>query len=222
MKYNYVIFGSEVDFLKLPFSEVIGRKNVKYLGGRIDSKNRLLNFLCRVHFNKRINRIIPLPFKRIWYPLAFKGRFDDDKPICFVFFNGIWFDSKFFKYLRKKYPDCKIALYNQDLLKYFKTEKSKRALSDCDAIAVYDKDDAIKYGAIHCPAVFSFVPVKAEGEEYDVCCIIKAKDRLKKAIALYDRLNELGLKSYFYIKSLNFFSFSFWRTYSIITFYPTP
>lgn len=200
MKYNYVIFGSAKDFHKLPFSELFYRDDVIYLENKIDTKNRLLNFLCRVHFNGRINKIIPLPFKGIWKRLAFRGSFKDDKPICFIFFiREIWCNKNFFAYLRKKYPGCKIVIYSQDLIKKIPQKKVSDAFNYCDLKIVYDKGDGEKYNAEVFPAVYSLVPIEDKNEIYDVCLLIKAKDRLKKAAALYDRLKELGLKCFFYV-----------------------
>ena len=48
--------------------------------------------------------------------------------------------------------------------------------------------------------VYSKTEVETLGtEEYDVCCIMKAKDRLCKAVKLYDRLESLNLKCFFYL-----------------------
>lgn len=201
MKYNYVIFGSANDYYKYAYADVHKLENVKYKDKRIDTENGFLLNLYRFHNSSKTN-LIPLPFKGIWEKYAYKDTFDDDKPICFIFFGGNeWCKKDYFAYLRKKYPYCKIVIYCQDIIDKSKNKNLKDSLSFCDLKLSYDKGDAQKYGMILYQDVYSKVEIDTEGvnEEYDVCLIIKAKDRLKKAIDLYDKLESFGLKCYFYL-----------------------
>ena len=49
----------------------------------------------------------------------------------------------------------------------------------------------------------------------------RPEDSISSKIS-YKNIFFIFMKSYFYIEAFNSFTFSFWRTYSIITFHPTP
>lgn len=205
MKYNYVIFGSDNDFLKVAFSDIIRLKGVKYIGNKIDTDNKFLLALFRIHNSIKINSVLPLPFKNAWKKIAFRNAFKNGKPLCFVFFAGNrWCNAKYFIYIKSKYPDCKIVIYCQDVIDKNTNKNIFNALSLCDLKLSYDKGDAEKYGMLLYQDVYSKIDVKPSSglPDYDVCCIMKAKDRLQKGIELYDRLESLGLKCYFYFSEV--------------------
>ena len=199
MKYSYVIFGTDNDYFKAAYGDVIGLNNVKYIFRRIDVKSKLAYNLFRLHKNKTVNKIIPLPFKSVWNKYAFRGGLKE--PICFIFFEGVeWFNENYIKFLRKKYSGCKIAVYFQDMIsRHYSEIKAKRLISLCDIALSYDKNDCEKYGLNYYGDVYSESRVPAAKESSDVCCIINAKNRLAKIERAYEVLTEKGVKCDFYI-----------------------
>ncbi|MDY6367318.1 MAG: hypothetical protein SPL13_02225 [Clostridia bacterium] len=204
MKYNYVIFGSDNDYTRAAFSDIAGKDGIKYLYRKIDTKSKFLTFLYSLHTSIKTNKLFPLPFKKVWNGKAFKNTFDDGKPICFLLLAGNrWCNAKYIAYLRKKYKDAKIVLYFMDLVKMTKPSHGLEVMPLCDLTMTYDKSDAEKYKMKLYQDVFSNPKIENAKIEYDVCCIMKAKDRLKKAIDVYDHLEVLGLKSYFYFTDVS-------------------
>lgn len=201
MRYNYVIFGTDNDYFKAAYGDVIGLKNVRYITKRIDVKSKLVYDLFRLHKNKKINGIVPLPFKNFWNKYAFRGKFDNDAPVCFIFFEGVeWFNDNYIKFLRNNYPNCKIAAYFQDMIsRHYDSSEAKKLIGLCDIALSYDRNDCEKYGLNYYGDVYSILDVPAAEEKSDVCCVINAKNRLNKIEMAYDVLIDKGLKCDFYI-----------------------
>ena len=201
MKYNYVIFGTHNDYFKIAYSDVIHLKNVRYITKRIDVNNRFILNIYRIHKNKKINSVIPLPFKCFWNKYAFRGKFEDDNPICFMFFEGVeWFNEKYIAYLRKTYKGCKIVAYFQDIIeRHYKKERIEKLLALCDLALSYDKGDCDRYNLVLYRDVYSPIDISAADVKSDVCCIIHAKNRLNKIEKAYDVLTQMGLKCDFYV-----------------------
>lgn len=202
MIYNYVILGSSADYYSVTYDEIISGniKSARYIAGRTDSGSVILNKLCRLHTSQKINRTIHLPLQNIWYPLYYRNSFDSNKPICFIIFAGRKYqmNAGYISYLRKKYDNCKIVLYCQDLISKWKTgydSSFERIKCLFDLILTYDKGESERYGIYYYPLVYSTytVPENAELPDTDVYFIGQAKDRLKDIVQVYERLREIGL-----------------------------
>ena len=203
MKYNYVIFSTPNDYYKSIYTDVINMDNVLYINGRLDTKSKVLTLLCRLHTSPKTNNILPLPFKGIWNRWVFRGRFDNDNPICFIFFEDyFWFGERFVKYLRKKYKGCKIVFYYQDMVERTKRCKNPDEIRKLvDFMISYDKGQAEKYQMALFQDVYSKTDIEEDNtlEERDVFFCGIVKDRLNKILSVYDRCVELGLTTRFYL-----------------------
>lgn len=202
MKYNYVIFGSDADYHRVSYNDIAKSSQAKYIYRRIDSQNKFLTNLYRLHTSPITNRFFKLPGQKIWNKMAFRGRFDENKPICFVFFvKKRLFENGLVEYLRKKYPDCKVVLFCQDLIAHALPYRTKEICAKMDICLSFDHADAEKYGMYYYPLVYSpyDVPEDDSIEESDVYFVGKAKDRLPQILATYEKLRDAGLKCDFYI-----------------------
>lgn len=202
MRHNYVIFGSADDYYRVSYNDMSNNTEVKYLYKRIDSENKLLTNLYRFHTSPITNRFFKLPGQKIWNRMAFRGRFDEDKPLCFVFFiKKRLFESGLIEYLRRKYQGCKIVLFCQDLVAHSLAFGANELFRKMDLCLSFDHADAEKYGMDYYPLVYSpyDVPEDASIEESDVYFVGKAKDRLPQILAAYERFRDAGLKCDFYI-----------------------
>ncbi len=201
--HNYVIFGSEADFYLVSYDEINDVDYAKYLYRPLYTKNKILNMLYRVHTSPRINGMIELPFKSLWNSLIYKNKFNNDRPICFVFFASSkkLLNHSFLTYLRKKYRDSKFVLFFQDLVRHSMGEKIDKLRDSFDLIISFDHEDAHKYGLNYYPLVFSKynVPKDDSITESDVYFVGKAKDRLDEILAAYEKFRDAGLKCDFYI-----------------------
>ena len=202
MKYNYVIFGSDADYHKVSYGDAQKSKNARYLYKHIDSDNRFLTNLYRLHTSPVTNRLFRLPGRGVWNRMAFQGTFEEARPLCFVFFiQKRLFENGLIAYLRRKYPDCKIVPFCQDLVAHSFPEGREQLQSKMDLCLSFDHADAEKYGMHYYPLVYSpaDIPDDPAISESDVYFVGKAKDRLPQILAAYEKLRDAGLKCDFYI-----------------------
>lgn len=206
MNYNYVMFGNTADFFRISWSEITQLKNVIYRDEGIDCKNRFFKNLYRLHTSPKTNKIMPLPFKRIWNKYAFRGKFDNDKPICFLFYpRSRWLENGIIKYLRKQYENCKIGIVFQDLVKRSYPNDIEQLQKKVDFCLSFDNDDVKNYNMIYYPLVYSKTEVEDDDSisSSDVYFVGKAKDRLEKILAVYEKLRSEGLKCDFYLTGVD-------------------
>ncbi len=196
LKYNYVIFGSLDDYYVISYSELYDKPYAKCIMNYLDTKNTLLSTLFRVHHSNAANRWGALPFKNLWNPLIFKNCFQDNKPICFVFFARNKLCSKMvIEYLRKQYPNSRFVAFWQDLVKTVKMNDFEELREKyLDICLSFDHGDCKKYNMTYYPLVYSPYKISIESnEKSDVYFVGKAKDRLAMIIQIYEKLSEAGL-----------------------------
>ena len=80
----------------------------------LDYASSCVRFLFNLHHSVKINRIIKLPLKHMWYPFYFKDSFEDKKPFCFILIDRKY-SVGYFHYLKQTYKNCKIVLLHKDL-----------------------------------------------------------------------------------------------------------
>ena len=202
LKYNYVILSSNWDLYKQSYYDVFDKTNVRYITDSVIRNLIDTNPLYHVHFSK-INSTINLPFKSIWNSLYFKNDFDDEKPICFILFEG-WaklnHSINLTSYLRKKYKDCKIVFFLQDLFIKQKKDFSNVPLDAeeekriYDLIVSFDQNESTIYGFEYHPLVFS----DYQGEikdmpTSDIYFLGQAKNRLNEILETFEILSEYNL-----------------------------
>ena len=201
-KYNYVIAGSG-GFYEVAYYDLMQMPNVKYYKGYTDGiMGRLRQMLCRVCFNLRVNKYISTPFGTLVFPWLFPATFEEDKPLCYIFFGNQFavINTGYVEYLRKRRPDAKFVLYMQDIvssLHYYDIENYKRRF---DLVLSYDKGDCARYGLTYYPTPYSYYPVNnPKDENVDVFFCGAAKTRYKTILNVYQKLVAQGLKCKFFI-----------------------
>jgi len=200
--FNFVIFSGAFYCYSITYGDIIGLTNVQYIEDLIKTKNKLINFLFRLHHSPRINNIINLPLKNIWNGMHFDNDFTDQNPICFLFFyRWLKYEKEgFFLYLKKKYPDAKFVIFFQDLiaLQHFDIEYIKKIF---DLVLCIDHNEAKLYNILYYPLVNSLYKYSLDSdlEESDVYFLGYAKNRMKTIIEIYELLKSLNLKCDFNI-----------------------
>lgn len=206
-KYNYVVFSwlmsrsnVDEDYYAICLRDLEDKDGIIVNHMALSGKPKWLQFLYVLHHYPLLNKYIKLPFKSIWYPYIFKNTFDDDKPICFVCIR--YPSSGYLKYLKKKYPDCKIVVLCRDLLKTHKDMYDEYIKENAiDVWMSYDEQESKQYGFPHFEEFESQIniPHSDKISIADVFFAGKAKDRLPKLLKIYDHLESQGLKCLFYI-----------------------
>lgn len=201
MKYHYVVFGSKVEYYELMFRDAVEQQDVEYISHPIrdGGYNRLVSLAFDLHHNDYINYIIKLPGQGLWYPLYYKK--PCNKPICFIFLMD-WCKDKYvplFKILRRRYPECKILLYLEDILKS-RTDFNYELLKMFDKVITYDKGDADRFKLLYYPTFMSKLNLEViESEKTNACFWGVEKNRRDIINKVYDLLTANGLKCDFLV-----------------------
>lgn len=203
MNYKYVIGGSSTDFYVASYSDVMNDYAIEYHKYPVEKVNPILKFLWSKHFSPKINNVVNLPFKSIWNPVTLKHGFDKNDNICFMLFSNYtsYIDLNLYSYWRKKYPNCKIVMFFQDLAEKNKYKQVENLKNYFDLILSFDQHDCEKYGWIYYPLVYSKVDVADDPDisESDIFFVGKAKDRLNEILEIFKKCEDAGLNADFHI-----------------------
>lgn len=209
----YVFFngvsGNIVDFDKNGVDDIccldlVQRDDVNVLPVQLHKFPRIVRWLNAFHHSRRINKVLKLPLKKLWYPLYYDLSFiPSDKDLCFIFLNV--FPLGYMDYLRKRFPRAKFVKIHRDLISKFHVwypEYTEEVLDRYfDLRLTYNPSDAAEYGI----GEFSQYESKLStlickpSLAHDVFFVGKAKDRLSFLLEAYDRLESLGQDCFFYL-----------------------
>lgn len=197
---NFIIYARPYDFYDVAYYDLMNLPSVTYIRD-IRPQNAILRILFKIHQSEKINHIVPLPFKQVWFP-SFEPKLNNrGKDVCFIFFGG-WLYKPIFKqyaeWLRRKYVDARFVCYFQDLLgSNVGLNKLKNTF---DIIASYDKYEASKFGLLYLQTPYSKINLEYNSQyECDAYFVGKSKNRLEKIINMYDLLTSKGLDCQFYV-----------------------
>lgn len=174
-------------------------------------RNKLLNFLKKIHISRKINKYINLPFKKIWIKLYFHNlkkrimkKWNSLNNLCFIVDYNFceWDGNSFVELLRSTFSSSKIVCFFQNIvsgnpnMQYILNNRNM-----VDLIYSFDNADAEKYGLKYHNIPFSDLSDLYPKQElkYDICFIGAAKNRLNEIIEAYKSFKNKGLKCCFYI-----------------------
>src|SRR5690554_6761501 len=136
-KYNFVFFQTPSDYYRICYNDMKNRDNVLYIDQFLPNKPKLVKFLYRLQHSKKVNTVLHIPFKNIWYPNYFKNPFVNNLPICFIF-SARWMQQtylqKYIHYLKKQYQDAKFICFYQDLVKSHIGAEPKKIINIFDIV----------------------------------------------------------------------------------------
>lgn len=204
LKYNYIIIGSSFPYYDYGYKDIMNLDGVKYFSSFLEGLNSpFIRFLVRIFFSKRVNQFIKKPFTKFVYKRIYNAYFNEEKPVCIIFFADQYYEISYIDFLHKKYQNSKFVLYFQDLvankladLKYIDILKQK-----FDVIISYDKRDSQKYSLYYYPTPMSIVDVEKDEKikESDIFFCGYAKNRYKIINEIYKKMTNIGLKCDFYL-----------------------
>ena len=203
MKYKYVIFQPPYDYYDITYHDIKNETNVQFINKYPAFCGIIARKLCLLHRSSKYNRFFKLPFQSIWNPLFYKNKFQDNKPICFLFSASIAYLEKygFISYLKKEYPDARFVCFYQDVIRSVRNYSFNDIKKIFDYVISYDLKEADQNGLIFHNTVFSNYPIPCNDyiENSDVYFVGAAKDRYDKIISVFEALTSLGLKCDFNI-----------------------
>lgn len=201
MNYNFVIFGTVFDWYRYMYQDILGQENVKFYGDINELFTPLERALYKVHFSKKVNRIVNLPCKEIWFKKALnKIKFQNSNPICFIWYSHFLTEIKrgMVEAIRKELPNSKHVYYFTDA-KRVETEDLDWLRQKMDVMGVFDPVVAEKRNLEFWPNVYPKVEVQDSAEKYDLCFIGKDKGRKDKLEEIAEVCKEKGIRTAFYL-----------------------
>ena len=206
-EYNYVICGAG-GFYLVGYHDIMNHPQVRYFDSYGHGfKTRIQQILLRLCFSKLINKYIKTPFSSYIFPRLYPYKFDNSKPICFLFFRNHEqvYATGYINYLRKMFPTCKTVLFLQDIVR-LKTNFTFELVRDkFDIILSYDQKDAKDFNLLYHPTPMSYldIPPLENTTQSDLYFCGRAKNRYKEIVTIYKFCKELGLKCDFNVIDLS-------------------
>ncbi len=203
MKYKFLILVSD-PMSKYTLSDLELNSNVNIVSKINPFKCFIINIIFKIHLSVKINNLVNLPLKSIWYHLLFNKHIVKNNP-KYIIFTSPWYSSNLYKYFKKKCRDSKLLLQCKDTVKLALTNNKQVTLQKMkemfDGIIVYNELDAIKYGFNYHPVGYSKIDEKMIPifDRCNVCFIGTAKNRINDIKIAYRNFNKAGLKCYFYV-----------------------
>lgn len=210
MKYNFMIVSVNYPIYDYIFSEV---QNLPYaIFDNHFPYKKPLRILHNIHWNRRLNNeAFQLPFKGLWIGFRIRhykrlsGNFREKREgLCFVLLGDCIKLEKynFSRRLKQEMPKSKIIYYFADIASADLNRKRfmETTHDAVDYIVTYDYGDAERYGLRYHNVPFSLPNIHMEEKnEYDVCFIGKAKNRLSEIIAAYKYMIRNGINCKFIV-----------------------
>ena len=153
--HNYVIFGEDSELYLTIYSDVTKLHNCRYIKSEIDSSNWILVAIYRLV--ERIRYLIGKKPMKIWNKIRFVKHFTSAMPIIFIFFRSRlhYLQTDYDLYLRKRYPDCKLVAFYQDIVSRFPETNPMLYKSRLDLMLTFDHRDASQFNLTYYPLVYS-------------------------------------------------------------------
>lgn len=204
-----VILGNGVDWCELSLEGLLKIEGVSLINLKMPIKNPFLRKIAHFHYSQRLNNIINIPLKRVWYRKIYNQlEFDHSGRNCLMIYdhNDIGGDEEFLKYVRRKNPNIVLAYIFTNFV------KGSAALAKgyvdklpdmYDLVFAFDPLDSNKYGFLYSPLIYDANCVMDKYD--DPTCddkafyIGQAKDRLPILNAIFEQLNKLGIETDFNI-----------------------
>lgn len=204
---KYIVLGNGTGWCFNSWKSSINELGITFINEILPYKgNKLLSFLCFVHYRIRSKYLRILPFTCIWYK-HFERRLELDKDaenILIIYdWNFVSRDFAFLNYLRRKYQNIRIVYLYSNIVKASGSEVyhiTNYLLKHYDHVFAFDKLDSEKYGFEYSPLIYTTNEARDVNEyKYDLFYIGKAKDRYSQLIEIFEKAKHCGLRTNFNI-----------------------
>lgn len=214
LKYKYVVFSTldiqASDYVHIMYNDLQGLDNIQYIETPFDKckHKHFYQTLHKIHFHGLLNKFLNIPLKSIWNRFYYNAPCNEPSKKCFVFFMSTLsnFYESFFPYLKKRYPECKLVVYFEDIIAS-RTEQGRNAFrldfvdKFFDLALSYDKGDCDKYGFKYYPTTYSAIRIKENPNipESDLFFCAAAKQRYNMIVDVYKKCKYKDTKCDFII-----------------------
>lgn len=170
--------------------------------------NKLLNWINKVHNSIKINKIIKLPLKKIWYKHYLKNQnIKNDECNIFIFFEGnqIGYDVDYICYLKSLFPNSKFVFRYTNILYDLNLWTADLVNKYYDYVFTMDLKESENQGWLYYPNTYNLkLAEKKDSTEikYDIFFIGRDKGRHEKLINLCMFLSERDVNCKFLISGV--------------------
>lgn len=201
-KYNYVFMNIATDYIAPCFMPLRKYKFVRVYEHAFES-GRILQRIFFYHWSKKLNDILKLPFKSLWFKRMCVQNFENTKPVCYVFYSGKYIseEKRLYPYIKTLNPENKCIIYFGDLISKRNIDIAQMK-NCCDEIVTYDFGEAKTYGLRHFDTLGYGAIMDTDKKDsfvQDVYFLGYAKDRLEEIYAAYKAFSEKGFRCKFII-----------------------
>lgn len=205
MRY-YIMFGSDVDYLKASYKDISEVNGAVYQTEFLPGKSALIKKIHTAHCLIPLAVKMKFPLRNFWYKQYFKQKYRQNDEYVFVF-NYQWypiFQNGYIEYLRKKYPNCKCVLFLCDIncARKLNIDEEKKRF---DHVMVFERNFAKENNIEYYPLVYSDYrdEIDSKEKEIDILFVGWAKGRYKFLKQIYDKLDNAGVKCQFYLTKID-------------------
>ena len=201
-----VVLGHTEGWLRGSWSELLNHPNTCIWNTKYPINNhKVLSFLARIHFSKKANSIIRLPFKNLWYKMFAENiSVNTGEELLLIVYDNcrLGTNKEFLDYLRKRFKHIRMiyVMTNEVRFTYAFKNGFVDFLNDFyDQVYAFHKSDYEKYGFKVIPLIYSRYEIEHGEKKHCVFFAGGAKDRLEKLLEIHDHIRELGVDTDFYI-----------------------
>lgn len=198
---NIIVWGNTAGWCGRSWNDILKIKNAKLINEFYPSKSRFMELLIRLHFSERINSIIRLPLKRIWYDYFIDNMVEDrNSEMLVIVYDGnkVGIDEGFLKYFKSECRNAKLVYVITNEIQYsIATRKGfyhKLSLY-YDIIYGFHLPDAEKYGIDIIPLVYSKNDLKHDRPKKTMFFAGEAKTRMPRILKVYEKLKQFGFSA---------------------------
>lgn len=146
-KYIFILNGNGIE--KEILTDLKQHENIHFVESQsIKPKNRILAFIQRIHFSYKLNSLINLPLKGLWYKIDYDKFSKNDKYI-FIVTDGVLGnpDISLYKKIKKKVKNSNFVLYTVDSIDLKQNTGIRRYFRNklWDYVYTFDYQDSKKY-----------------------------------------------------------------------------
>lgn len=171
-------------------------------------ENKFLSKLNRIHRSIKLNKLINMPFKSLWYNkyLEYKEIKRDECNI-FIFFEGnqVGYDQNYILYLKKLYPKSKFIFRYTNILYYLNYWTVEFVNQNYDYIITMDYQESQKRGWLFWPNTYNLKLAEKKKKKsicYDIFFVGRDKGRHSQLIELCKYLSKKNIKCKFLISEV--------------------
>lgn len=201
-----VVLGNGMDWCEKSLSDLKKIKDVKLINNVLPcNMHSLEGVLAKIHFSLKINRVLNLPFKNIWFK-AFAQNICEDRnaELILVIYdrNRLANYIPFLRFIRKYYTNCKLVYMFTNVVRISGASDNNfvEELNEFyDVVYAFDPSDAPRYNFKYSPLIYSANTISDIKPKNEVFYVGKAKDRYPMLIAVFEKLGQMGIDRRFFI-----------------------